>query len=842
MKNYKELGNKYLKHRKKRAVLVTLSMVLATLLLYIVCTLIFNFWFDMKAIAEEQENYHATIENVTLEQREKIEEYVTVRSVDFAYVETEYIFAERYGGEDTVIYFFDNFDQTTFNFKLIEGEYPTTSDELLVRKDNLHRFSTDVQVGTKLTVSCYKKNGEYIGNKEYTVAGIIDYELENDLEYMTNEYFSLGTPDMNMTAYVRFDKRADWDKYVYNLAKDVGVDVNKPNIYSVNDWLATFYFNPCSDSMAYIAIFLMILVFVTYIAMVMVRGLFTANLMDNVREFNILKAMGATDKKIKDIFKREIYLEGLMAFGVGVVVSHIILFIFKNVLKLQGMNFDFNALGLVVGFLFLYLTISLAIIEPLSILKKVPIVEGIKANYAINNMKEKKRGGKLFRIFGVEGEYAYKNLRRNRKNFTNGVATFAVSVLLITVLITAFSNINNMLVEEAGIGDINDTYDFWTECIPGKLDEQGIAQAEMALESKEYIAGVDGYYSCTTRTYSGGNILEYTDEALAAMKDIRYSDEQINQTFVTVHLYTDEQLEKLNAYMKDGVDATTIKNGGVIICNSFGYYDLETEQNVDVDKYKVSVGDEIEILNLSTFDEMLEAEGNYKSILECDDRTCFEKYTIMGICTGGVGLYTEDVIMSASYVKETYGLNLSTHFNGFLIDCDEDEFTITDMASLEVAIYEEAEQSNYDYMNMAKWMDSQTRSFKIIVICIVGFLMLMGIISILNNMINEHQVRKREVSILRAIGMNKKKLNKMLMLEKIIMGLLAWIIGTVLGMVLSKLILVSLLYQVETGMIYPVAGYVLVGVGVIGIMVLISMINVVSMGKMDITDGIRNEE
>ena len=118
----------------------------------------------------------------------------------------------------------------------------------------------------------------------------------------------------------------------------------------------------------------------------------------------------------------------------------------------------------------------------------------------------------------------------------------------------------------------------------------------------------------------------------------------------------------------------------------------------------------------------------------------------------------------------------------------------------------------------------------------------MGIISVLNNMINEQQVRRQEVSILRAVGMSKKKLNKMLILEKVIMGFFAWIIGTILGVLFVRIMLIGILYMSEAPMVYSIGGYLVTGVAVTAIMVLMSMITVVSMGKMDITEGIRNAE
>jgi putative ABC transport system permease protein len=109
-------------------------------------------------------------------------------------------------------------------------------------------------------------------------------------------------------------------------------------------------------------------------------------------------------------------------------------------------------------------------------------------------------------------------------------------------------------------------------------------------------------------------------------------------------------------------------------------------------------------------------------------------------------------------------------------------------------------------------------------------------------MVNEMQVRRKEVSILRAVGMSKKKLNRMLILERVIMGLIAWIIGTVLGLALSSTMLISILYLMETSLVIPWIPCLLIGAGVIGIMVLLSMGMVISLGKMDITEGIRNQE
>lgn len=833
MKNYKELGNKYIKHRKKRAVLVVLSMVLATMLLYTVSTLLLNFWNDTKEIEEIYNNYHVELYELNKEQRDKVSNYVTVRNADFAYVDTETAFEEYYGDSVNFIYYFDNMDQTTFNFKIVEGTLPTSPDEILVRKDNLHKFKDDIEVGSVLKTVVYDEEGNSTPGKNFTVSGIIDYDCVNDLEVYNSIFYSLGTDDMNMSAFIRFDKRGDWNKLAYNLAKDVGVDVSKNQIYCINEAIGTYYLNPNSQGTSYAALLLMAMLFVGYIAMVMVRGLFTANLFDNVREFSILKAMGATDKKIKNIFKREIYTEGLIAFAIGVVLSEIVFFILEHVVYVYGFNFDFSISGFIVGFLFLYLTIALAIIEPLSVLKKVPIVDGIKSNYAINNAKDKKRGGKLFRIFGVEGEYAYKNIRRNSKGFWNGVATFAVSVLLITALITGGANIAEMIDFEAGGTDRELAYDYWTSSVP--VDEQQtIDKWQDILLGKEFIADVDPEYSYVTFGKDKEAVIQFSEEAKYGMKILGWGP---SEDVATVLLYTDEQLEKLDKYMLDGTSAMELKQGGVIICRDYTYYDEQKGDNVTVPLYEAKVGDKVDIINPKFVED--------KSQLELKDEVAAENYMkveIRGMCSqplgyGGIGT----LIMSYDYVVNEFCIDASEFFDGFLIKADE-SFKITDMAALETVIYEEIKQTNYEFMSATMWLDAQMGSMKVIVACIAGFLLLMGVISVLNNMINEQQVRRQEVSILRAVGMSKKKLNKMLILEKVIMGFFAWIIGTVLGVLFVRVLLIGVLYMAEASMVYSIGGYLVTGVAVIAIMVLMSMITVVSMGKMDITEGIRNAE
>lgn len=839
MKGYKELGNRYLTHRKKRSFLVAASMVLTTVLIYTVLTLILNYWFDNKAMADEHMNYHAEFVDLDREKQEKIKNYATVKNVDFIYVDYEQMYADYYGPWYLELRYVQDMDQTTFGYNLVEGELPKDSTEILIHENSVYFFEETVKVGDKISTVYRDDEGNEIPGNTFTVSGIFNNEVVDEYAYGTTA-FTIATPDMEVSAFVRYDNFADWTAYSETLAEDIGLDTSKNGIYFINGMMETYYFK--GDSVPMIAMFLMIMLLVVYMCMVMVRSLFSANLIDNLREFNILKAMGATDKKIKGIFRREIYLEGAIAFVAGIVLSNVFYFILRHGFKLYGMNFDFSIIALLFAIVFMVLTIELAVIEPFGVLKKVPVVEGIKANYAYSKVQEKKRRGRFFRVFGIEGEYAYKNIRRNSKSFWNSVASFTISVLIMTVLVTILANFKEQMSLFAGGAAVKEQYDYFTVMPPVDVTDEMVRDNGKAIETLDYVTSVEPYYAYYCKGYNGGDIVTATPELNLAM-DYEYG--VLTVDIATVYLYTEEQLEKLNAYMLDGADATSLIDGGVIVVSKYGYVDEETEAYAEVDLCEEGVGDKIKLMNPSFVADEQVADTYFENLNEnCKNEAYYEEIEIEGLCSRSLlNEYGLVIIMSYDYVVEHYPSENYNHFcGGYYIDVDEGKFEITDLVSLEQVIYQDAKQAEYGFFNEAKWMEEQTRSVKVVVIFIVIFIVVMGVVSILNNMVNEQQLRKREVSILRSIGMSKKKLNRMLVLEKIIIGLLSWIIGTLLGLGFTRMVIEAGLYFFEMKMVIPFLSYLGIGGVILAIMVLLSVLMVKSMGRTNITEGIRNNE
>ncbi len=425
-------------------------------------------------------------------------------------------------------------------------------------------------------------------------------------------------------------------------------------------------------------------------------------------------------------------------------------------------------------------------------------------------------------------------MRRNTKGFWNGVASFTVSTLILAVMVTAMVNFSKTISLDAGYADYQ--YDYYTSMISADEDEASIKGIQNTFLGLDFIDRADARYSYFYMTEDGNDIISFNDEINRT--EVRNNFGTAKNT-ASVELYTEDQLELMQEFMVDGVDVNVIRDGGAIVMGSCSYYNQSTEEMETVKVVDGEIGDKIKVLKPDEAVARVKAHDGYD--MKCDD-TVLEEIEIEGFCTSTfTGYYGVTIVMSYEYATEKYGMDLSVLCDGFLLK-GNDEFQISDMAELERVVYDSARQESYEFFNEMMWMEKQMKSYLIVIYGIVAFVILMGIVSILNNMVNEYQVRRREVSILRAIGMSKKKLNKMLILEKVIMGLISWVLGTVMGCGLTRIFFIGILEMYGTSFIIPWLWYLLIGAVVIGIMVIISMFSVVSMGKMDITEGVRNQE
>ncbi len=818
MKGYKELGNKYLKQKKKHAALVMTSIALSTMVLYIILSFFIGLMKNTIKCVEEQGDYCAVFYKVDADMMDKINNHVGIDHVDYARTTVKWSYQDYYGDSFLELICVEKPEQDTFGYEIVDGSFPKNTSEIMIWKDSVHLFKNVPTVGDKITLEAMSSNGE-IHEKTYTVSGIFERKYQNEFASVSTA-FILASEGTTFDAYIRFNKFKSWKEQFDNIVSDLGIDEEQADI---NETLAGNY-GQDENTMASVAMILMVLVFVVYICMVMVRSLFTSNLMEKIKDFSVIKAIGGTDKQLRKIFSREIYISGIIAFLIGVVVSHIVMFIFENSLDLFGFEFEFSIISFLGAFLFVIITISLAIIEPFNILKKTSLVEGINANYALTNSKKiKKRKGKLFRIFGIEGEYAYKNMRRNSKGFSNAIASFTISVLLMTTLVTVITNAKSMFSFTESGATIEYPFDITANLYSNEISASDLDEKKKIFMSEDFVTEVVNKYG-----YFYGDPREDGDFS-------NFSDA------VYVQIYTEEQLKTLENKMNDDIDPVeALKNGGIILVNEYTQYWGETTNTINPFEYKK--GDTVKVLDPRfMFSKKAKDAGVVTAGLLKENENALIDMEIKGTCTALDDMTTiTQVIMSYDYLASVCSEdNLAILCEGFLINVDEASF---DKEIFDSLAFDKARVNEWNYMDPMRIMNDEMKFMKNIVIFIIAFIIIIGIVNVLHSMISEQQERCKEIAILRSIGMSKKKLNKMLMLEKVIIGLIAWFIGTVLGAVFTRTIVTVTLYLEGRAFVIPWVSYILIGVGMVVLMLILSLIMISSSGKLNIINSIRNND
>ena len=173
---------------------------------------------------------------------------------------------------------------------------------------------------------------------------------------------------------------------------------------------------------------------------VVIYNSFNISVIERIRYFGILKAIGATPKQIKRIIYKEGFLMGLIALPLGCIVGFLALkygikiFIGDTLMFIESFKVGFYPVIILVTAILVAITIFLSILMPARKANKISAVDAIRNKNEIKLGKLKRRKGRIVgKIFGVEGSIAYKNIRRTPFRFIITCLALTVSIIMFNV-------------------------------------------------------------------------------------------------------------------------------------------------------------------------------------------------------------------------------------------------------------------------------------------------------------------------------------------------------------------------------------------------------------------------
>lgn len=622
---------------------------------------------------------------------------------------------------------------------------------------------------------------------------------------------------------------------------------------TLNGPLAWTYMQGGEENMTEILILVTLLI--SYIFAIfgvgIVRNSIQLSTLEQIKDYGNLRCVGASKGQLKAV----VYIEGavleITGIVIGVLAGTIVSVIIGYFLK-WNVGFHFvPVVPIAIAFLG---DLFFAMEENCKVIVNMTPVSAIRGEYRIRKEKIKVRKQSIFgKIFGIEGDYAYKSIMRNPGRFHKTVWALAIGIAAFVAISGVSSSLNNVAKNEKErwkyyhvyyehILKPYETADQVKSSLPPASVLENITNLEEVTEAKRIysskillndIKATRKKYNkeYLEKTYQGELIQLFYDDIDTGNSQL-YT--MINLASVTCYGYDKEDYQR---YQKALVDGTLdVSENGLVLVNggNIGKKESESlrEESIDVNYTNYKVGDTIDIVDMKKFRFMIserleelsaryeaekeklpdmskEKEENpsmttpeeeldegyqeekVKMVNECwqrlVDEGSYKTYTIEGIVSEDVNHRNEEQMVFILPMEQYYEFTgtdesmvsgMQYHFDKFPVEKFE-----------RASSYEEPEDTMYwfvssgypEIMNKIQSIKNVMYGFVLGIL----FIVMMSIFNIINTTASNLYLRRKEFAQLRVLGISKKRLTKMVLLEGVIAAIAANLIGIVLGGVIS---------------------------------------------------------
>lgn len=867
----KSILNKFtirsLKLNIKRTIATCIGIILSTALICAVAGVFSSFQQTLVENAKKTDGDYHTIfyevpsdEQKYILQNRNVESYGITQGIGYSKL-------EGCTNEYKPYLYLMEFDQTALNslgLILEEGRMPENSNELIISKHIEQNGGVKYNIGQKITLEIGKRmagneelnqHNPYSNPKDIEDAGYMEEEL---VQLEKREFTIVGIikrPNMEMEEYtapgytvittlneikdkaniaVKFTNIKD----TYNLTKEIAEDKTVP-VTNPDIWIPKYNFNTntellrwsgvskSDDTMLMLYSLAGIVIGIIIISSVFViRNSFAISITEKMKQYGMLASIGATKKQIKKNVLFEGMLLGLISIPIGILGGVLATFILIQITAVlvgssafsTQIDFVFNMPILVViaSIILGFVTIYLSCIFSARKAAKISPIDAIRSNSDIKIKAKKIKAPKIIKkLFGVGGEIAYKNLKRNKKKYRTTVISLVVSITVF-ISLTTFMNytfdMSGMYYREMDY-NINVNIHYQNE--------------EVEYQRKRY-----QYFINLVNRY---NLEEYaiykkiyinTDLTDKITEEYRQTYERIYEFGYMSLDITAVSENEYKRYVKEiGGKYKDYKDGIIFYDNSHRYN---------------GEGEKIAALNLQENDIITGTLENTEQSIELKIVKVTDEAPMGAPSSTSFGMFiiSEELINALS---DSFYCNPSMIINAKnpnelckKIEEEHSNLQIDDKPQLYIVNYKEQ-------------AEEQNRMVLLISIFLYGFITvisLIGVTNIFNTITTNMNLRSKEFAMLKSIGMTKKEFDRMINLESMFYGIKSLIIGITLGLGISYWIYKVVIGADVTsgfGFLFPTKPIIISIVFIVIIVGIIMRYSLNKINKQNIIETIRNE-
>lgn len=803
MKNYKDITYRYLKGQKNRTLLTILGIILSVAMISAIGTIIISARGALldEAIREEG-SYHARYRKVQQQDIEKIVNHVGVEESGVSQNVGLGIVRETTEEEKKILenlppYRYIEIEGLTdealnmLPHTIEEGRFPKDSSELAIDPSAASYFEEEVKIGDRVNLTIGDRT--FIVNeeseearsqelfekrleREYTVVGFLKPKYRGTMNFETKGITKLDNNSPvseQYNVYFKLPNIKDAQEKIFSIAKDVGVDEdNIKDNYRVLRLSGESLNKTFNNSIKGLLAFVIILIMVSTIAVI--YNAFNISVLERVSQFGLLRSVGATPSQIKNIVLKEAAI--LSAIGIpiglfsGVLAMKAVFYIIglmplENISLIDDMKITISIGVFIVSAIIGIITVFLSAIGPARRAAKVSPLEAVRnaGSFKKESFDKIKKSSFIRKVLGIEGEIAYKNLRRNRKRFYITVFSMVISICLFITFAT-FSNFlfKIGLVQSEELGDF-------------AVFDQGSLTGNVYNELKE-IKDIERVYNL--REISGVALLskDQISKKIIELEPNKFKDTEGDSIKVhNVHIYTigDENFEVLKGNLKEGttnIQDLDANNGALVINNTYAYNE-KTNNFMLMEGYHIKLGDSVSF-------------SSYNRDVQGQD-PIYDGINIMGVLDKGIldmeynwnGGFSI-IVTEKQWAKVNEG---NRDYSTMYVETTKD----ADIGSVRQSFKRlEKDYPGFAYVDFAE-MANENRLMGIVMsIFLYGFvamITLIGCINIINTISTNIILRTKEIAMIKAVGMTQSGIKRMVALESLYYGLYAAVFGGVIG-------------------------------------------------------------
>lgn len=855
-----KLTIKHLKMNKKRTIVTIIGVILSTALMVGIGLLFSTFReYMIDETISYSGDYHTEFSRVDQDKFSlitnniKVKDYFYSQHLGFAYLENG---TNEYKPYLDILAVSENyFDE----LNLIDGRMPKNDSEVVISNHIETNGGVKYNIGDILELNIGERyfDGESIAEvapnnnsfmpdeyleleetKKYKVVGVVErshYESYSSPGYRIFTKLTANNNDKKLDVYVHFKNVKDTYKVSEDIAKQLGYEnVGIDNVFyrevNYNSSLLALYGVSQYDNMleGISGILMIILGLVSVGCIIVIYNSFAISVMERKKQFGLFSSIGATKKQLRKTVLFEAFIIGLIGIPLGLLGGFIgIATVIKIMNYLIGSEFTFKLVAyplfIIIPILFMIVTILVSAFIPARRASKITPIEAIRLNDDIKIKSKKLKTNKLVKkIFGIEGELALKNIKRNKKKYRITIISLFISIVMFITFSSFIDYIFGSVYDIAGMPD----YDIAiylpkenglplennVDTINSILNHEQVDRSVLIASSID-ITSTSDFSKISTDEFSNkfvdGNIVEngYTDLNLIVVP----SDD--------FHKY----LKELD-YTKEKPILFNIMKGIEYTNNSRKTYEMKkyNSTSMPIDLCKLQYNEDTEEFINNCYAKVDDYYLANKDLFGLFDFISYEPTLII----------SEN--MTEYYQNNSFNVYIKIGAKKY----DKLDKMIEDLPN-------EVKSNEINYYNFTEEMKLVKNATLVVKILVYGFICLVtliGVTSVFNTINTSIALRRKEFAMLRSVGLTPHGFNKILYFESIIFGLKSLLYSLPVSIVLVMLVHASMSNIVDFDhLMLPIKSMIIAIVGVFVIVLITMMYASSKIKRENILEAIREE-